>query len=232
MKMKNKIALVTGSSRGIGKAIADTFENAGMTVIRNGSSENDGDHYVQADVSKREGVLRLKEFVQDNFGKLDVLVNNAAFTTFIEHSDLPAMTDEIFDKIYNTNLKGPFMCVQELSGFLIRSSDSSIINIASVAGINGRGSNIAYCALKSGLINMTVTLARSLAPIRVNAISPGLIDTDLVAFPEGFASDVASKTPIKRLGTPDDIGNTALSLIGMEFVSGENIIVDGGFSIA
>ena len=230
--MRNKIALVTGSSRGIGKAIADAFESNGMTVVRNGSSKAGDDNYVQADVSTRDGVVRLREFVQVNYGKLDVLVNNAAYTTYIDHRDLPAMTDEIFDKIYNTNLRGPFMCMQELSGLLQKSDDPSIINIASVAGVTGKGSNIAYCAMKSALINMTMTLARSLAPVRVNAISPGLIETDFVTFPDGFVPDVISKTPLKRSGQPGDIGDVALSLVNMKFVTGENIIVDGGITIA
>lgn len=220
--------MVTGSTRGIGKAIADRFEGDGITVIRNGRSDSGNKNYIKADVGRREDVKKIKEFIEGNFGKLDILVNNAAFTTFIEHKDLHELTDDIFDKIYNVNLKGPFMCIQELNGLLTKSDETSIINIASVAGINAQGSNIAYCAMKSALINMTKSMARCLAPIRVNSISPGLIETDLVTFPEGFIPSTLSGTPLKRIGKPVDIGDVALYLVKMNYVSGENIIVDGG----
>ena len=227
-KSKNKVALVTGSTKGIGKAIADKFEGDGITVIRNGRSDNSYKHYIKADVGKREDVKKIKKFIEDNFERLDILVNNAAFTTFIEHKDLHKLTDDIFDEIYNVNLKGPFMCIQELDGLLTKSDETSIINIASVAGITGQGSNIAYGAMKSALINMTKSMARCLAPIRVNSISPGLIETDLVTFPEGYIPMTLSKTPLKRIGQPVDIGDVALYLVKMKYVSGENIIVDGG----
>lgn len=226
--IKNKIALITGSNRGIGRGIAEKFRSAGITVVSNGLSDNDDDLYVKGDVSVRSDVIKIKEFVVSKFGRLDILVNNAAFTRFVEHRDLSGLSDDLFDKIYSVNLKGPFLCIQIFHELLLKSNDPSVINIASVAGINAQGSNIAYCAMKAALINMTKALARCLAPVRVNAISPGLVETGFVKFPDGFIPETISKTPMRRTGQPDDVGDAALSLVNMKYVTGENITVDGG----
>ena len=160
-----------------------------------------------------------------------MLVNNAAFTKFIPHEDLNALTSEIIDKIFNVNVKGPIFCTQILKDFLSKSPSGLIINIASIAGITGKGSNIAYCASKSALINITKSLARSLAPVRVNSISPGLIETDFVQFPDGYIPQTISNTPLKRIGKPKDIADVAFSLVESKFITGENILVDGGLII-
>ena len=227
-RIENKIALITGSNRGIGKGIADKFEDAGITVIKNGLSDSDDKLYVKGDVGVSKDIVKIKEFVTKKFGKLDILVNNAAFTKFVEHKDLHKLSNDLFDKIYSTNLRGPFLCTQIFHELLSKSDGPSIINIASVAGINGQGSNIAYCAMKAALINMTKSLARCLAPIRVNAISPGLVETGFVQFPKGFVPETISKTPLNRTGQPGDIGDAALSLVNMKYITGENITVDGG----
>ena len=225
------VALVTGSNKGIGKAIADRFENEGIVVIRNGISESTYSNYIMADVGIKSDVKKIKRYINKNYNKLDILVNNAAFTKFIPHEDLNALTSEIIDKIFNVNVKGPIFCTQILKDFLSKSPSGLIINIASIAGITGKGSNIAYCASKSALINITKSLARSLAPVRVNSISPGLIETDFVQFPDGYIPQTISNTPLKRIGKPKDIADVAFSLVESKFITGENILVDGGFII-
>lgn len=233
--MEAKIVLITGSNKGIGKAIADKFASSGCSVIRNGISQrdrSDDELYIQADVGTRSGVSKIKKFIEQRFGRLDVLVNNAAFTQYIEDKELDQLTDDLFDRIYSVNLKGPFMCVQSLHPLLLMSEDASIINISSVAASTGNGSNIAYCAMKAGLSTMTKSLARGLSPIRVNSISPGLIKTGLVSFPGNYIEDMVSQTPLDRVGMPEDIANVAWSLVdSLRYVTGEDIRVDGGRSL-
>ena len=229
--MKTKVALVTGSNKGIGKAIADKLEQSGVIVIRNGLSgwnANPRQHYIRGDVGTERGRRKIAGYILTNHGRLDVLVNNAAYTELIEHSNLSELTEKSFDRMYNVNLKGPFLLTTRLHSSLLQSDSPNIINLASVAGTTGNGSNIAYCALKAGLINMTKSLARSLAPIRVNAISPGLIDTTFVDWSEEDISDIVSKTPVNRIGEPEDIADAVMSILDMEYLTGQNITVDGG----
>ena len=229
--MKTKVALVTGSNKGIGKAIADKLEQSGVIVIRNGLSgwnANPRQHYIRGEVGTERGRRKIAGYILTNHGRLDVLVNNAAYTELIEHSNLSELTEKSFDRMYNVNLKGPFLLTTRLHSSLLQSDSPNIINIASVAGTTGNGSNIAYCALKAGLINMTKSLARSLAPIRVNAISPGLIDTTFVDWSEEDISDIVSKTPVNRIGEPEDIADAVMSILDMEYLTGQNITVDGG----
>ena len=228
MKKNKMVALVTGSNKGIGKAIADRFENEGIIVIRNGTSESNYTNYIKADVSKKSEVVRIKKYINKNYNKLDILVNNAAFTKFIPYHDLDALTDDIINRIFNVNVKGSIFCTQIFKEILMKSPSGLIINIASIAGITGKGSNIAYCASKAALINLTKSLAICLAPVRVNSISPGLIETGFVKFPEGHIPTTIEKTPLKRIGKPEDIADVAWSLLQSNFITGENVLVDGG----
>jgi len=228
--MKTKVALVTGSNKGIGKAIADRLEQSGMIVVRNGLSVSTDPErqYVRGDVGTEWGRRKIAGCILTKYGHLDVLVNNAAHTELIEHSNLSELTAFMFDRMYNVNLKGPFLLTTRLHSMLLHSDSPNIINIASVAGTTANGSNIAYCALKAGLINMTKSLARSLAPIRVNAISPGLIDTTFVDWSDDDISDTISKTPAGRIGEPEDIADAVMSVLDMKYLTGQNITVDGG----
>ena len=232
MKNHRKIALVTGSNKGIGNAIANRFESENIIVIRNGTSDFDHQNYIKADIGKRADILRLKEYVIKKYNKLDILVNNAAYTEFIPHNDLELLKDDTIDKIFNINVKGPMICTQIFRELLQQSQSGLIINIASIAGVNGKGSNIAYCASKAALINMTKSYARALAPIRVNSISPGYIQTGFVQFPDGYTEKTIIDTPLKRAGKPDDIADVALTLLKSKFITGENILVDGGLILS
>ncbi len=212
--MKTKIALVTGSSKGIGKSIADHLEKHNYIVIRNNSSTDD--------LSSIKGINSIIDKLQ-KFTHIDVIVNNAAYTEF---QTLNNVSNELFDKMFALNLKAPLQLVQKLKNKLLPTS--SIINIGSIAGVTGNGSNIGYSSLKAALISMTKSMARDLAPIRVNCISPGLIDTTFVKFPDGTREDIISKTPINRIGLPEDIADAVIGLLNMKYVTGHNLLVDGG----
>ena len=212
--MKTKIALVTGSSKGIGKSIADHLEKHNYIVIRNSSSTDD--------LSSGKGINSIVDKLK-SYTHIDVIVNNAAYTEF---QTLENVSDQLFDKMFALNLKAPLQLVQKLKNKLLPTS--SIINIGSIAGVTGNGSNIGYSSLKAALISMTKSMARDLSPIRVNCISPGLIDTTFVKFPAGTREDIISKTPINRIGVPEDIADAVIGLLNMKYVTGHNLLVDGG----
>lgn len=245
LKLRNKVALITGSSRGIGKAIALRLANEGANVIVNAAksvreaettlSELTGIKgqrhcFVQADVMVPEQITDMMIRIKQQYGYLDILVNNAGITSFVEHDKLDELTIEIFDGIYKTHLRGAFLCVQKALPLMKKSGNASIVNIASVAALTAIGSNIAYCAMKAALVNMTKSLARALSPnIRVNAISPGLTETDLIKGWGNYTDEQVQKTPLGRLATCEDIANAVFALLtSLTYVTGQNIIVDGG----
>jgi len=244
--MKNhRYALITGGSRGIGKAICsklaqenfhvaftyNTSEKKALTTLSELKKLSNNNHFCfKADASNPEQITKISLKIKNEFGGLNLLVNNAGWTEFIDHKNLNELTIDIFDKIYKVNLRGCFLTIKELEELLKNKKNSLIVNIASIASVSAMGSNIAYCAMKAGLVNMTQSLARSLAPdIRVNSISPALTDTDLTKDWDKYRQQQILKTPLKRLGSCDDIADTVWSLYDqMKFVTGQNIIVDGG----
>ena len=170
--------------------------------------------------------------VAREFGRLDILINNAGWSTRVLHRNLDDLTDEIWNKTLDINLKGVFYCVRAAVPVLIRQPGASIVNIASASGFTGIGSSIVYSAAKAGVLNMTKSLARALAPeIRVNAVAPGLIRTHFAgradSDPLFDAEDKA--TPLQRLATAEDCAAAALFLaVDAKSVTGETILVDGG----
>lgn len=245
MKLRDKVILVTGSSRGIGKAIAARLAEEGASIIINSSKSIDEARktlsvlpkrkgqqhcFIPADVTASEQIKEMMKEIKSRYGRLDALVNNAGTTTFIKHSNIEELTTEIFDLMYKTHLRGPFLCVREALPLLKKSKDAQVINIASIAALTAVGSNIAYCAMKAAVVNMTMSLARALAPrIRVNAISPGLTETDLIKGWGSYKTEQIRKTPLRRLGKPEDIAETVFALLtSLNYVTGQNIIVDGG----
>jgi 3-oxoacyl-[acyl-carrier protein] reductase len=247
MKLKGKVALITGGGTGIGRAISTYFAKEGAAVAINyskseaeaakTSAEVKGfgvfSSAVRADVSSDKQVRAMVEQTQKEFGRIDILVNNAGFTRFIQHVDLEAMNEEIWDRIMHVNLKGAFFCCRAVAPQMKKQGTGRIINIASVAGLTGQGSSIAYCASKAGMISITKSLARALAPeICVNAIAPGLIDTrwlDGVEGADAMRERYQSAALLKRVGTPEDVAEVAVSLAAdWSFVTGQVIVVDGG----
>ena len=205
METQGKVAVITGSSRGVGRAVALRLARQGCRIVLNFRSSREEAESVlkelqktdtpslmiQADVSKESDCLKLIQQTVDQFGGLDILVNNAATTDFLPFADLSLLTDAHWDRVLQTNVKGPFYCSRAAEPWLKKSKNGGeIINITSVAGLIGNGSSMAYCASKAALINMTISLARILAPqVRVNSVAPGFIADDWTQ--QGLGSSAA-----------------------------------------
>lgn len=246
MRFKDRVVLVTGGGTGMGRAISLAFGREGARVVVNyarsrGESEDvarritDGGGTavaVEADVSKDADVRKLIDGIARDFGRLDYLVNNAGWSTRIPHTQLEDLTDEIWDRTMNTNLRGAFYCVRAAVPLLRKQEGAAIVNIASVAAMTGFGSSIAYAASKGGMITMTKSLARALAPgIRVNAIAPGLIRTRFAGWPESAFVEGAAVTPIGRLATVEEVASATLYLCGdATGTTGDVVTIDGGLS--
>jgi 3-oxoacyl-[acyl-carrier protein] reductase len=252
MQLSGKGAIVTGSAVGAGRATALELAKRGASVVINYSrSEEEAKEaaaeverlgakalLVRADVSQDQEVRTMVKRARDAFGSVDVLVNNAATTAFVSFPDLDGLTEDQWDRILAVNLKGPFFCSRAVAGPMREAGEGAIVNVASVAGIRAVGSSIAYAASKAGLINMTIALARVLAPeVRVNCVAPGFIDSrwlrqGLGQVFEPAKQRTAEQTPLRRVSTPEDIAQVVLSLIeGADFVTGQTITVDGGYTV-
>ncbi len=250
MIVANKAAIVTGSSLGVGRATAIRLAGRGARVVINFSrGEREALEAVElckqaggsavairADISQDAEARRLVAVAVEAFGGLDILVNNAAMTYFVDHTDLEGLTEEMWDRMFRTNVLGTFFCTRAAVPHLRRANGGAVVNVASMAGIVATGSSIGYCASKAAVINMTMSLARALAPsIRVNAVAPGPVDTRWLRGPlgeEGFRSlseSVKEGSPLGRVSTPDDIADAIVWLIeGAANVTGEVIRVDAG----
>ena len=244
MRLAGQRVLVTGGGTGIGRATSLAFAREGASVAINYSrSEEDALKTtaearaygvpaitVKADVSRDSEVREMVNMVAREFGGLDILVNNAGVTRFIDYEDLEGLTEDIWDELLAVNLKGTFFCCRAAVPVMKKQGKGAIINIASVAGIIGQGSSIAYCAAKAGVISLTKSLARALAPeIRVNAVAPGFIDTRWHAGREGTYRGAAEAALLKRVGTPEDIAEAVVALAAdFSFMTGQTIVVDGG----
>jgi 3-oxoacyl-[acyl-carrier protein] reductase len=253
MELTDKVAIVTGSSRGVGKETAMAVSQAGGAVVINYRQSADealgvekeiqamGGRVicVQADISVEADCIRLVSEALKVFGKLDVLVNNAGTTDFLPFDDLDKLTDEHWDRILQTNVKGSFYCIRAAKPHLEKApGGGEIVNVTSVAGIIGNGSSIAYCASKAALISLTVSCARALAPgVRVNSVAPGFIADHWTQAGLGEKYEVAKQGHEQRavLGKvcgPKDVADAILGLIqGSDLVTGQTIICDGGMTI-
>lgn len=237
-----KVALVTGSSSGIGRTVAARLYEAGWKVVLNGknsqtegqavSKELGGALYVDADVSSSADAAGLVDRTIAEYQRLDLLVNNAGFARRIDHADFEAADDEFWDRVMGVNLKGPWNMTKAARPYLAESR-GQVINTASLAGMKAIGSSIPYGVAKAGVIHLTKMLANTLGPeVRVNAVAPGLIDTPWTADWDDIRRAVSENSPARRIGTPEDVADVMMGLLNMEYTTGAIIPVTGGSHLA
>ena len=247
--LKGKCAVITGSTRGIGKAIAIKYASLGCNIVINYKSENDEVNarelsdeicklgvdtlIVKANVGDFEEAKNLVEKAKEKFGKVDILVNNAGIT---KDNLILRMNESDFDDVINVNLKGSFNCLKAVTPIMLKQKHGKIINMASVVGVIGNPGQVNYCASKAGVIGMTKSLAKELGGknINVNAIAPGFIDTDMTrVLSEDQKKNILSQVPLKRLGLVSDIANVAAFLASedSDYITGQVIHVDGGMAM-
>ena len=245
MDLTGKVAFVTGGSGDIGRAIAEALAAAGADVAVSyiGEAGRAGavveavrkagrrSHAVQLDQRDAKSIEPCVEKVVGHFGRLDILVNNAAWNIGIPFADLEALTPEIWDRVHETNLRAPFLLARSFARELRRHKAGRIINIASLAGFAPGGSSIAYAASKAGLIHLTHCLAVALAPdVTVNCIAPGLVEGTRMAerLPEAVKQTARTQTVLERSGSAHDIAQMAVAYCRADSVTGQTVVVDGG----
>jgi ketoreductase RED2 len=240
--LREKVVLVTGSSSGIGAAIARAFAAEGARVVVNSSSSvSAGEElaaelpdaiYVQADISDPQQARALVDASLQRWGRLDVLVNNAGTTVRIDHNDIDAVTPEVWHRILDVNVVGTWLVTQAAVPALRDSGQGCIVNITSLAGVRPTGSSIPYATSKAALNHLTHLLANVLGPaIRVNAIAPGRIDTPWTAAWDDVRAVVRSMAPLQRSGQPEDVAAACLGLVRAPYVTGQVLVVDGGLHL-
>lgn len=247
MMLKDSVAVVTGSARGIGRAIALELAAAGVKVVVNYAGRSDKAEEtvalirsagaesiaVQADVSRQEDVDRLINTTLEHFGRIDILVNNAGIT---RDTLLLRMKETDWDAVMATNLKGVFLCTKGVSKGMLKQRSGVIINISSVVGLSGNAGQANYAAAKAGIIGFTKSVAREFASrgIRVNAVAPGYIFTDMTGtLPEGTQSEILKGIPLGRIGQPEDVAKAVRFLVSPEasYITGQTLSVDGGMAM-
>lgn len=246
MLLKEQVALITGSARGIGREIAETFAKEGAAVVIcdiNADLANQAADELNAkgfrsasfgcDVTSLAQVEELVNKILDKFGKIDILVNNAGIT---KDNLLLRMSEQDWDAVLSVNLKGVFNCTKVITKVMLKQKKGKIINIASIIGIMGNAGQANYAASKAGIIGFTKSMARELASrnINVNAVAPGYIQTEMTAKLSVEARDkMLGNIPMGKLGTPADVAGACLFLASAEsdYITGQTIVVDGGMAM-
>lgn len=235
---------MTGAGTGMGAAIAQLFAAEGARVavnyrasrseaeaVTSAIAEAGGEAFaVQANVAVEDEVRAMVQAIDERWGRLDVLVNNAGWSQVTPHAELDLLTDELWDRTLNVNLRGAFYCVRQCVPVMRRGGGGAIINNSSASAFHAAGSSLIYSASKAALMNLTMGLARALAPdIRVNAFAPGMVETRFAGWPAEQFDKVRASTPLETLPTPEDVAQTALYLAAdASTLTGETIVIDGG----
>ncbi|MDN3363621.1 SDR family oxidoreductase [Priestia megaterium] len=240
---KNKVFIITGAGTGVGKATALKLADMGAKLVINYSnSEKEAKKVVEEIVEKGSMAFAFKANVANEhevnemihqtiaqFGRLDGLVNNASITAQIPMNDLESATDDVWDSLYDVNVKGMFHCVKAAVPHMKKQKSGAIVNVGSVAGTTGIGSSIPYAATKAAIHTMTKSLAIALAPhIRVNCISPGAVDTRWWSGNEDKMYQLAGNLPLQRISSPEDIADAILFQLKQESVTGQVFTIDNG----
>lgn len=243
MKLKDKVVFITGSTHGIGAAMAVAFAKRGAKLILNGrkeelpedlkntlEQENAEYHYLQADLTQTD-LEELSKKAWDLFGKIDVLVNNAGLA---KDKMFIGMHEADFEKVLDLDLKVPFFLSKAIMKKMNKQRSGVIINLSSVVGLHGNAGQANYAAAKAGLIGLTKSIARegALRNIRVNAIAPGMIDTEMTQkLSDRVKKNILEQIPLKRLGLADEVAQGAIFLAQNDYVTGQTIVIDGGMTI-
>jgi len=247
INLKGKNAIVTGASRGIGRAIALKLAEVGCNLVLNYRSDINSVQevakeieamgvkaiVVQGDVSSFEEAKKIVDAAKESLGSIDILVNNAGIT---KDTLIMRMKEEDFDKVIEVNLKGAFNCIRHTVPVMIKQKSGRIINISSVVGLSGNAGQVNYAAAKAGIIGITKSVAKEIASrgITVNAVAPGFIETDMTeVLGDKVKENIKSSIPLNRLGEPVDIANTVAFLASnmSAYITGQVISVDGGMHI-
>lgn len=240
-RLENKVAIITGGASGIGKATAEKFVEEGAKVIiwdlneqrGNEVAEELGAKFAKVNTSNYEDIEKAAKAVNDEFGRIDILINNAGIT---RDSTVKKMTVEQWQQVIDVNLSGVFYCSKIISEYMVANGWGRIVNASSVVGLYGNFGQANYVATKAGLIGMTKTFAREFGRkgVTVNAIAPGFISTEMVAaMPEEVLAGMKAKVPIGRLGDPKEIANAYCFLASDEasYINGHTLSVDGGMTV-
>ena len=247
MKFEGKTALVTGGSRGLGRAVCLELAKGGASVVLcyagNEAAAQETVREIEAlgakalaircDVSDAAQVDALVKAAVETFGRIDILVNNAGIT---RDNLLMRMSEADFDAVISTNLKGTFLCMKAVSRLMLKQRYGRIVNLSSVVGLRGNAGQVNYAASKAGVVGMTKSLAKELASrgVTVNAVAPGFIETDMTAaLPEAARTAAQGSIPMNRLGGPEDVAKAAAFLAGdgAAYITGQVLAVDGGMSM-
>ncbi len=244
-KLTNRVAIITGGARGIGRAtalrfamegasivVADLDEDAGKQTVQEIEARGGNALFIKTNVAQMDDTVQMAQSAIDAYGKIDILVNNAGIT---RDKSLKKMSEEEFDQVIAVNLKGVFNCTKSVAPHMTAAGYGRILNAASIVGVYGNFGQTNYAAAKAGVIGMTKTWMRDLGPkgITVNAIAPGFIDTDMIkTIPDEIIEGMVAGTPMKRAGMPEDIAQAYLFLASDEasFVTGDVLHVDGGLA--